>query len=289
MFSPRAWTQPIFVRSTKSAFAGVWMNLVGIKFVVTHQSLFRITCWVTVDPALQLMLSVIKVPRLPMTSVSLSSVEASWSSRTDEPAVKGTDCWWWTGFAESEDLKSWGVWPPRPRPRGGLYWDSSRRIRAEGTGGQEIKISVETSKSLLDWKSAHGASSAVKSPSCVRQMTGSIKWETRYSAGWSKGLFTGEAGFDVCEPGTSADTEGETGVDVCEAGSCTEADSSSSMRCRRAAFSCWTTAVSRLEWSNSDHISGKNSFLRSRNNSSRTKSLNEIPSPATAVLGLPSV
>jgi hypothetical protein len=41
-----------------------------------------------VDPALRLMLSVIKVPRLPMTSVSFPSVEASWSSRTDEPAAK---------------------------------------------------------------------------------------------------------------------------------------------------------------------------------------------------------
>jgi hypothetical protein len=42
----------------------------------------------------------------------------------------------------------------------------------------------------------------------------------------------------VCEPGTSADTEDEAGVDVCEPGARTEADSSSSIRYRRTAFSC---------------------------------------------------
>ncbi len=155
-------------------------------------------------------------------------------------------------------------------------------------------IKTNTSRGHRWWKTAHRASSAVKSPICVRLMTGSIKSETRYSADWSKGVFAGEAGVDVCESGTSTDTEGETGVDVCESGARAEADSSSSMRCRSAAFSCWTTTVLCLERSKADRIFAQRSCLSSRSNSFRTRSRNEeedteeIPSPAASVLGLPS-
>ncbi len=48
----------------------------------------------------------------------------------------------------------------------------------------------------------------------------------------------GEAGVDVCEPGTITDSEDEAGVNVFDPGVRTEADSSSSMRYRSVSFSC---------------------------------------------------
>ncbi len=84
---------------------------------------------------------------------------------------------------------------------------------------------------------------------CVRLMTGSIKWESRYTTGWSNDVFTGEAGGDLCMSGTH-----------------TDADYSSSIRFRNTSFSCWTTDISCYhlgERSNSDRISTKRSFIHS--------------------------